>query len=418
MDNKKVSNFITLKRKEKGLTQQMVADKLNVSFQAVSKWENGTTFPNTDLLLDLSDLLGVSVDEILRGKESDKLGLTYSMAGVDLDFTDKLKKEISSNINQNNPRILSNFSDFAAMFDIKYSEYKNPVLVLKTEDPGTKQKLALDYGYVDSICHDLVNHLVNDILVMGAKPLCLLDNIYCGKAEKETINTYVKSIAQAAKENNCSLIGGKTSILKDIVDKGTYLISANIVGIVNKENIIDGSKIEDGDCIIALSSNGLHTNGYSLVRLLMEEMPHIKREQVDGQNFIDSIMKPHISYYKALTSYDDFYNINGLAHITSGGIEGNLIRILKNNLCAKIDLSKIKVHPIFKFIKNNGNVSQREMLNTFNCGVGLIVIVNNKYKGSLLNHLNKFIDAYEIGSIINCDLKDNNKVKFVNFIDW
>lgn len=414
MDSKKIGEFISIKRREKGLTQQQVAQKLNVTFQAVSKWENGSTFPNKDLLLELSDLLGVSADEILRGREKEKVGLTYSRAGVNLYFTEKLKKELGVNLTTNNPRVLSSLGDFASVFDMKFESLKHPVLVMKSEDPGSKQKIAFDFGYIDSICHDMINHLVNDILVMGAKPLAVLDTIMCGNAEKETITSIVKGISDACRENDCALIGGKTTIQKGLIDRGTYLLSSNIVGIAQKDKVIDGSNIKSGDAIIALASNGLHTNGYSLVRLLMDEMPHIKREKINGIDFIDEIMKVHTSYYKPLSSYNHFDKITGMAHITGGGIEGNVVRIIKNNLSAQIDLSRIKVPPIFSFIKSNGNISQAEMMTTFNCGVGMIVIIDNNYSESFIHHCKKFVDCYRVGEV----LEGEEKVRFINYINW
>ncbi len=410
----KVGNFIMQKRKALGMTQQQLADRLNVSFQAVSKWENGTTYPNIEILYDLAIALDVTVDEILVGSEKAEEGLSYSKAGIDIAYTDTIKKEMAKHLETNDKRVMNGLGPFASLYDIHFPELKEPVLVLKSEEPGSKQKLAMEYGYTESICHDMINHLVNDIVVMGAKPLAVLDTIVCGNAEKDTIKTLVKGIADACKENECSLVGGETSIQPLVVDSGVYVLTSSIAGIVEKQKVIDGSGIEEGDAVLAVASNGLHTNGYSLVRLLMDKMPQIKLDKVDGLTFVEQIMKPHTPYYKAIKELFEKDIIHGMAHITGGGIEGNLSRVIPEGLTAEIDLENIRILNIFKYIRNNGNISDEEMLNTFNCGVGFNIIVNEKNKEQVIRHVSKYYDCYEIGKI----KKGNEKIAFVNRLNW
>ncbi len=407
LDNKKIACFISEKRRQLGLTQQQIADKLNVSFQAVSKWENGSTYPNTELLRELSALLGVTIDELLDGREKGKERLTYSKAGIDNIYTDAIKTEISKYLVSEDKRVLNGLGPFASLYDIKFDNIKNPVLVLKSEEPGSKQKLAVKYGYTESICHDMINHLVNDIIVMGARPLAVLDTILCGNAEKDTIKTIVKGISDACRDNECSLIGGKIAIQPNVVETGVYILTSSIAGIAERDNIIDGSKISKGDRLLAVASNGLHTNGYSLVRMMMEQFPKIINEKVDGESFIDCIMKPHTPYYRALRNILPDKCVKGLAHITGGGIEGNLCRIIPDGLCAEIDLSRLKTLPIFKYIKSVGGISDEEMLNTFNCGTGLIIVADNAGRDSIIKHVSKYHDCYEIGEIIESKAKSN-----------
>ncbi len=414
LDSIKVGNFIMEKRKSMGMTQQQLADKLNISFQAISKWENGTTYPNIEILRDLAIVLDVSVDEILAGSERDVDGLSYSKAGIDIAYTDTIKKEMSKYLESKDKRVLNGLGPFASLYDIRFPEIENPVLVLKSEEPGSKQKLAMEYGYTEFICHDMINHLVNDIVVMGAKPLAVLDTIVCGNAEKDTIKTLVKGVSDACSENECSLVGGETSIQPLVVDSGVYVLTSSIAGIVEKSKVIDGSVIKEGDAVLAIASNGLHTNGYSLVRLLMDKMPQIKLDKIDGLTFIEQIMKPHTPYYKAVKGLFGKDVIHGMAHITGGGIEGNMCRVIPDGLCAKIDLSKLKLLNIFKYIRNNGNISDEEMLRTFNCGVGFNVVVAQKDKDMVMQHINKFYDCYEIGIIED----GTKKVAFENRLNW
>ena len=414
LDSIKVGNFIMTKRKELGLTQQQLADKLKVSFQAVSKWENGTTYPNIEILYDLAIALDVTVDEILIGNEKETDGLSYSKAGIDITYTDTIKREMAKHLETGDKRVLNGLGPFASLYDISFPGIKEPVLVLKSEEPGSKQKLAMEYGYTESICHDMINHLVNDIVVMGAKPLAVLDTIVCGKAEKDTIKSFVKGVSDACRLNECSLVGGETSIQPLVVNAGVYVLTSSIAGIVEKSKVIDGSEIKENDVVLAITSNGLHTNGYSLVRLLMDKMPQIKLDKIDGMTFIEQIMKPHTPYYKAIKELFDKDVIHGMAHITGGGIEGNLCRIIPDGLCAKIDLSKIQPLNIFKYIKNNGNISDEEMLHTFNCGVGFNVVVSQKDKDFVMNHIQKTYKCYEIGVIES----GYEKITFENRINW
>ena len=236
----------------------------------------------------------------------------------------------------------------------------------------------------------------------------------CGNAEKDTIKSLVKGISEACKFNECSLVGGETSIQPLVVDAGVYVLTSSIAGIVEKSKVIDRSAIKEGDAVLAIASNGLHTNGYSLVRLLMDKMPQLKLDKIDGLTFIEQIMKPHTPYYKAIKDLFDTDMLHGMAHITGGGIGGNLCRVIPDGLGAVIDLSMLRVLNIFKYIRNIGNISDMEMLQTFNCGVGFNVVVAQKDKERVIRHISKHYDCYEIGRIE----KSDSKVMFKNRLEW
>lgn len=385
-----------------------------MQIDSIHALEKGWYASNIELLYDLAIALGVTVDEILIGSEKNTEGLSYSKAGIDITYTDTIKKEMSKHLETTDKRVLNGLGPFASLYDIHFPDIKEPVLVLKSEEPGSKQKLAMEYGYTESICHDMINHLVNDIVVMGAKPLAVLDTIVCGNAEKDTIKSLVKGVSEACKLNECSLVGGETSIQPLVVDSGVYVLTSSIAGIVEKSKVIDGSRIREGDVVLAIASNGLHTNGYSLVRLMMDKMPQIKLDKIDGLTFIEQIMKPHTPYYKSIKELFEKDVLHGMAHITGGGIEGNLCRVIPDGLCAKIDLSKLRILNIFKYIRNNGNIRDEEMLHTFNCGVGFNLVVSECDKDFVMKHVQESYDCYEIGKIE----KGNVKVAFENRINW
>ena len=341
--------------------------------------------------------------------------LFYKTSGVDIDVANTTKKQMAKILNNNNIRVLNRLGAFATLFDGTFPEYKHPVLVFKTEEPGSKQKLALQNDSVDSICYDLIGHLINDIIVMGAKPLSVQDCIICGKMEKEIILKMVRAFSKACKENECVLTGGETSEQPSVIEIGTYVLTANIVGIVEKNKIIDGSKIEENDVVLALASNGVHTNGFSLIKKIMEQNPKILKTNFNGKTFMQNILTPHFCYYNCLKDLFGNEGLVGLAHITGGGIKENLNRILPKNLNASIDVNKIRILEIFKILKKFGNLEDADMLRTFNMGIGITAVVKIGFIDKIKKHLKKFgVETYEIGKIV----RGNKEVNLKGKLNW
>ncbi len=341
--------------------------------------------------------------------------LSYKSSGVDRDTENETKAGMASALETGDARVLNSIGAFASLYDGHFPEYRHPVLVLKTEEPGTKQLLAFQYDKVESICHDLVNHLVNDAIMMGAKPLSIQDCIICGKVEKDVVLRMVKAFAEAAKANECALTGGETSWQPGTIDEGVYVLTASIVGVVEKERIIDGSRIKAGDIVLALPSSGVHTNGVSLVRKIMETSPAVMQETVAGESFIDSVMTPHRAYYTALKDLFLSEGLTGLAHITGGGIQENLNRILPKGLDASVDLSQVRILPIFKTLKHHGKLEDADMLRTFNMGVGVTAVVRPEFADEAIAHLHKSgIEAYPVGVIE----QGVGEVQFKGSLEW
>ncbi len=342
--------------------------------------------------------------------------LSYKTSGVDIDKANATKNEMAKSLNNSgNARVLNKAGAFATLFDGSFPEYQEPVLVFKTEEPGSKQKLALKHRSIDTICFDLINHLVNDAIVMGAKPLSVQDCIVCGKIDKEIILKMVSAFSKACKENDCVLTGGETSEQPSVLAIGTYILTASIVGVVEKKKIIDGSKIQEGDVVLGLASRGIHTNGFSLVQKIMEKSPEILKEKVDGKNFIESILTPHFGYYNCLKDLFGNDGLVGLAHITGGGIKENLNRILPENLNAEIDIGKIKILNIFKVLKKFGDLEDNDMMRTFNMGVGMTAVVKKDFVDTIQSHLKKCgVESYEIGRVV----KGNKQVILKEVLNW
>lgn len=341
--------------------------------------------------------------------------LSYKSSGVNRDTENETKAGMASALETSDSRVLNKMGAFASLYDGHFPEYTHPVLVLKTEEPGSKQLLAIERGSVESVCHDLINHLVNDCIVMGAKPLSIQDCVVGGKIEKDTVVRMVKAFSEAAKENECSLTGGETSWQPGVIPEGRYVLTASIVGVVEKDKIIDGSKIAEGDTVLALASSGIHTNGMSLVRKIMETSPEIEKEMVGGTSFIDAVLTPHRPYYRALKDLFTHDGLVGLAHITGGGIQENLNRILPKDLDASIDLSRIRILPIFKTLKQHGTLEDLDMLRTFNMGVGIAAVVRPPFATEAIAHLKAMgVEAYAIGMIT----KGSGAVSFTGALQW
>lgn len=341
--------------------------------------------------------------------------LSYRSSGVDISVADAAKREMAKTLETDNSRVLNKVGAFASLFDGKFPEYEHPVLVLKTEEPGSKQKLAFTNGHYRSICFDMINHLVNDIVVMGARPLTVQDAIICGKLDKDIVTTVVKAMAEACKAQDCVLTGGETSEQPGVLEAGTYILTSSIVGVVERSKIIDGSRIKKGDIVLAVASNGLHTNGYSLVRTLMQKIPDLAHSKLGASTFLEVILEPHTCYYHALKGLFGNSSLHGLAHITGGGIAGNLNRVLPKELDALIDLSKVRTLPVFGVIKRHGTVEDSVMLETYNAGVGLTVVCDPSAVNDICTHVKKAgHDTYPIGEITS----GSQIVNYAGKISW
>lgn len=330
---------------------------------------------------------------------------------VNIDEANDAKAQMKSILSSADKRVMNKVGAFASLYDFSELPYKNPVLVLKTEEPGSKQLIAVQYDKVENVCYDMINHLINDCIVMGATPLTIQDAIICGKLDKAVVTRIVKALAKAAEEQECVLTGGETSEQPGVIPECTFILTSSIVGVVEKDEIIDGARIAVGDAVLSLQSSGIHTNGYTLVRKIMRENAAILDETIDGRPFIDAVLEPHRCYYLALKDLFKTGQIAGMAHITGGGIRENLNRILPPDVDAEIDLSAYSIPAIFKVLKDYGNIDDEEMLRTFNLGCGLALVCKQENVKAITEHITRHsVECRVIGRIV----KGNGKVKVLN----
>ena len=303
--------------------------------------------------------------------------LTYRDAGVDIDAGDALVERIKPYARRTmRPGVLAGIGGFGALFEMPKG-YTEPVLVSGTDGVGTKLKLAFELGRHDTIGIDLVAMSVNDILTLGAEPLYFLDYYACGKLDVDTASRVVKGIAAGCERAGCALIGGETAEMPGMYTPGEYDLAGFAVGVVEKSRIIDGSSIAPGDIVLGLASDGAHSNGYSLIRRIVAERGvDLRSTTLQGASLADLLLAPTRIYVKPVLALLQRARVKGLAHITGGGLLENVPRVLAERLTARLDHGAWPLPPLFSWLKHEGNVAADEMLRVFNCGIGMVLVVD------------------------------------------
>jgi phosphoribosylformylglycinamidine cyclo-ligase len=306
-------------------------------------------------------------------KSPERKKKAYASAGVDVDLGNKLKRRIQSLVKQtHSPAVLGKIGGFGGLFRTNFHGMRDPVLVSSIDSVGTKLKIAFALDRHDTVGADVVNHCVNDIAVVGARPLFFLDYIGCEKLEPRVFDQLLRGFSRACRAAGCALIGGETAQLPDMYRKGEYDLAGCIVGVVDRTKIIDGKNIRPGDMILGLPSNGLHTNGYSLARKILFEKMRLKPKAIGKE-----LLRVHKNYQPLLAKVPSGV-LKGLAHITGGGLIDNLPRILPKNCDAVIETKSWRVPRIFQILQRNGKVDLAEMFQVFNMGIGMVAIVSER----------------------------------------
>ncbi|MCA9507095.1 MAG: phosphoribosylformylglycinamidine cyclo-ligase [Myxococcales bacterium] len=334
--------------------------------------------------------------------------LTYQDAGVDITFADQNIRNLPSS-RSHSQNVISSPNDFAALFSLKdlRKKFDEPVLVTSTDGVGTKVLAAIECEAYEGLGQDLVAMCANDILTKGAHPLFFLDYFASSNLKNVPFSKLIHSMVIACDEINCALVGGETAEMPSMYENKHFDLAGFIVGIAERSQLLGSHLVEEGDCIIGIGSSGLHSNGYSLVRKIMFEKLKHKANDVLWQNekyistVADELLRPTTLYHKCIMALKDCgVNLHALAHITGGGLFGNVSRVIPHGLCAQLDLSSHKVPPIFSYLQNNGPVDQSEMLRTFNMGIGMVAIINKKHKNLALDTIKEYnINCIEIGKI-------------------
>jgi len=329
-----------------------------------------------------------------------KKALTYKEAGVDIEAGESFVKRIKPLIRSTQrPEVIGDIGSFGGLFALRSKEYREPLLVASTDSVGTKVKLATLMQKYDTIGIDMVAMCVNDILVQGAEPLFFLDYIATGRLKVGEATEVMKGIVQGCKQAGCALLGGETAEMPGMYKKGEYELVGFVVGIVEKSKVIDGSKIEPGDKIIGLASNGLHSNGFSLVRkILFNQEPGTKNEELSTEvlkqevkglsgTLGEELLRPTRIYRKLILELLKSFPLKGLAHITGGGLPGNIPRILPAGCKAVINKQSWEIPAVFSYLQKKGNIPEGEMYRVFNMGLGMVLIVSPKVGTEIVKEL-------------------------------
>ena len=326
--------------------------------------------------------------------------MSYYDAGVDIDAGYRLVENIKPYVKRTiRPEVLSGIGGFGAMFEIS-KNYKNPVLVSGTDGVGTKLKLAFKLGKHDRIGIDLVAMSVNDILVQGAEPLFFLDYFACGRLDVDIATRVVKGIASGCEQAGCALIGGETAEMPGMYPDHEYDLAGFAVGVVEKDRIIDGQSIAEGDAVLGLASSGPHSNGYSLIRKVLEESHTDIAASLNGKLLMDVIMEPTRIYVKPLLDLLKHFPVKGMAHITGGGLVENIPRILPEGLTAVLKRSAWDMPELFGWLQQQGKITDCEMHRVFNCGIGMAIIISNEHVEAAMKELRNAGEVvWHIGAI-------------------
>lgn len=343
--------------------------------------------------------------------------ISYKQAGVDIEkgnaFVQAIKPMVESTFR---PEVLTKIGGFAGCVSLNLERYKKPILVSSTDGVGTKLKIAFIMDRHDTVGIDLVAMCVNDIVVSGAKPLFLLDYLATSQLDLEKASKVVGGIVKGCIEAECSLIGGETAEMPGFYKEGEYDLAGFAVGIVEDAQLIDGSSVTVGDRLIAIASSGLHSNGYSLVRKVLLDHHKMNLEspvEEIGGVLGEELLRPAKIYVKPILNLVRDFNIRGIAHITGGGITGNLPRVIPKGCKATVHKGTWEILPIFSLLKEKGNISEEEMLRTFNNGIGMILVVRPKEIEDVLNRLNSLGEkAFVIGEIGKAE-KEQEPIEFV-----
>jgi len=330
---------------------------------------------------------------------------SYKEAGVDISLANQIVEKIKPLIGKTSiPGVLGDIGGFGGLFSLAEHKYKEPVLVSGTDGVGTKLKVAFALNKHDTIGIDLVAMSVNDIITCGAKPLFFLDYISIGKLSEKVVVEIVKGVTEGCKMADCALLGGETAEMPGFYAEGEYDLAGFAVGVVEKSQIIDGKKIKEGDAVIGIASNGLHSNGFSLVRkVLLESKKYKIGDKIPSleKSLGEELLRPTSIYVSPVLHLLEKYKILGIAHITGGGIVENIPRILPEGVSVRIDQESWSTPPIFTFIQEEGKISDGEMYRTFNMGIGMVLIVSQNDASKVMDELKMVeYDSYLIGKVI------------------
>ena len=346
--------------------------------------------------------------------EPKKSQSSYADAGVNIHHGNELVGRIKKLVGDTRRNgVIGEIGGFGGLFDLSELNYKNPVLVSGTDGVGTKLKLAIDTNQHGGIGIDLVAMCVNDLLVLGAEPLFFLDYYATSKLDIDVAESIIRGIVKGCNLADCALIGGETAEMPGMYHGKDYDLVGFCVGIVEKNRILDGSKIKTGDAVIGLSSSGAHSNGYSLIRKILSDTNSLLTDQFDGRQLLDTLLEPTRIYVKPVRNILENSIVNGIVHITGGGLIENIPRVLPKDVQVNVDTSTWAWPEVFQWLQKSGKISATEMYTVFNCGIGLVLIVDISARDEVIDYLNQHGEnAWQLGNVSSREDTNSPQVTF------
>lgn len=418
LDKEKIGKRITFFRKEKGITQKELADWLHISYQAVSKWESGKSLPTVEMLYAISELLDVTVDALLNENEWKNRSISYLDSGLNTERLYVLKREIQK-LNSKDEKLLSaNFAD-ACLFQIDTSQMRDPVYSCVTCVPGSKEKLAREYGYNQEICMDVAAQAMNFNLQHGMKPVILKAMVTCGNYNQEQLYLMAQAFREISEQNNVLFTGMEISAQAVNFNPEEYWVNATVVGVQDKDKVLTGSHLEEGDILIGIKSEGIDGTSYPFVKVMLDRKPRLYYARIDEERkFLDELMKANPVFTREITALSEEGYLHKAFRISNSLLNWKCWRGIPEGLGVCIDLSAVPVMPLYRFLFAQDMFEENAFLCCFHMGIGMVVAVPEKYWKEAMKVIGQFSECWRIGRLEADDEHKEDKVWSRGRISW
>ncbi|MBD5444634.1 MAG: helix-turn-helix domain-containing protein [Lachnospiraceae bacterium] len=418
LNKEEVGKRIAFFRKEKGITQRELADFLHISYQAVSKWELGKSLPTVDILYEISGLLDVSVDMLLNENDWKNRSISYRSTGLDTRRLYDLKCEIKKLNSKDKSLLYSDFADIC-MFQPDTSQMKEPVYSCVTCVPGSKEKLAKEYGYNKEICAAAAASAINYTLQHGMKPMILKSMVICGNYNQEQLYLMAQSFRKICDKNNISFAGMEIAAQPINFTSEEYSVNATVVGVADKEKLLTRSCVEKGDVLIGIKTEGIDGTNYPFIKIMLDRNPGLYHAKIDENKFfLDELMKANSAYTREITALQEYGYLKGAFRMSNSLMNDGIWRGIPKGLGACIDLSALPVMPLYKFLFEQGMIGENVFHYHFHMGISMVVAVKEKDCKDALKVISQFSECWRIGQVESNDGHEGRKVWGKGKISW
>ncbi len=418
LDREKVGRAISEQRKIKGMTQKQLADLLNVSYQAVSRWEQGISLPSVDMIYDIAQTLGTTVDFLLNGLSEERKVISYMDTGLDVKKLHIVKDRLNNLVTKNDMMFHTKYSE-PVFCKIDTSEMEECVYVFANHVPGSKERFAMENGYDREICVDLVSSATNNLIRFGVKPFILQANIVCGNNDGSQILIMGEAFKEACKNNGILFAGFEVAAQAVNYHTNEYKIGASVIGVVDRKKIITGNRIMEGDIIIGLPTEGISSISYPFVKVILDKRPDILYTKINKRNvFMDELMKPTACYVNIMNELNEQNLINGVFSIDRSLFNRRCYDTMPNGLGASISVSRIPIPSLFQYIYNLNMMDKECFLDNFSLGINMLIVVPKAQCDKAVKIIEKYHKCYIIGKIEKDDEYPDAKVWMEGTVKW